>query len=70
MKQQTLPQAIACVYRGCNNVYILDEHFGCSNVYYYISRLPVRCDGLQQYPYKLSTKKIQTYKKKIDQNME
>jgi hypothetical protein len=29
--------------------------------YIYTSRLPVRCDGLQQYPRKLSIKKIQDF---------
>jgi hypothetical protein len=28
---------------------------------YYTSRLPVRCDGLQQYPRKLSIKKISRF---------
>jgi hypothetical protein len=30
-------------------------------LFYFTSRLPVRCDGLQQYPCKLSTKKISRF---------
>jgi hypothetical protein len=38
-----------------------DLHTQSSQMYYITSRLPVRCDGLQQYPPKISIKKFQDF---------